>query len=312
MDRSSTNISAHPGMMESAAAAVPIPPTERELVILRRMLGALASEGADALLDQLRMVQVAPSSDETMRIYLVHGDAPRSSCSRDARAKVIALPVRSPAGRVIGEAAVWVDHGHLRALQYVAFDGRPALMLPHPEWIELPQVEPAVPMAVCVRGAREALVGIRILRDSQLAAAAPAAPPHRGVALRRVVAPALVLLLLALALAVFSLGRSGGVDLDAARAAGTAAGAVDGSAHGEIAGSFNAVTEGELAGRASTWQTAHDTARAQTLKQARQAALARRQAAQGAAAAAAAAQAVSVNPSTCLGYRDSRGVWVCT
>lgn len=312
MDGTSTHTGAHAGAGTNPAL-VPVPPTQRELTILRRMLGAIAGDGVGELVDQLRMLHVAPSSDETMRIYFLHGDAPRSACSRDARTKLVALPVRTPAGRIIGETAVWVDHGHLCALQYVAFDGRPALMLPHPDWIELPPVEPEVPMSVCVRGAREALDGVRLVRDATLTAA-PASEtasvtPRRAPGL--VLAGALVLVMLALALAAFALGRSGGADLDAARAAGATAGSLAGAEHGDIAGSFNGMLEGELAGRESTWQTAHDTARAQTLKQARQAALARRTAAQDAAAAAA-AQATTVNASTCFGYRDSRGFWVCS
>lgn len=308
MDPSPPNMSAH-SSTGLGAANMPTPPSMRELEILRRMLGALPSSGAKQLLDQLRMLQVASLSDEAMRIYLLHPDAPRSTCSRDARSKVTALPVRSPQGRVLGEIALWVDHGHLCALQYVRYDARPALMLPDPDWIELPRDEPPVPMSVCVRGAREALLGVRVLRDAPRASSA-AAPGGVRMARSIIVALALLLFVAALAAAAFWLGRSGGADLAAARAAGTSAGSLDGAAHGEVAGGFTGSIEGELAGRASTWQGSHDSARARTLVVARRAAVARRKAAQDAAAAAA-AEAVPVNYGTCPGYRDSRGFWIC-
>lgn len=309
MDRSSTH-STQVDTGSERATVPPAPPTTRELEILRRVIEATPGDGATQLLDQLRMLQVAPDSDETTRIYLVHPDAPRADCSRGARAKVATVPVRSRQDRVIGEVALWVDHGHLCALQYVACDGRPTLTLPDPDLLDLPHAGSAVPMSVCVRGGREALAGVRVLRDAhgpQVGKFATPARFHPG----RVATFAASLLVLALTILAFAVGSSGGQDLDAASAAGTAAGRSDGAANGELAGSFTGMVEGELAGRASTWQTSYEQARTRTLVLARRAAIKRRKAAE-AAAAAAAAQSVAISSAGCSGYRDSRGYWVCS
>jgi hypothetical protein len=313
MHSSATN---NPAAGIGAAAELsgaPTAPTERELAILHRVLATTTVDGAAQLRDQLRMLHVAPSSDATMRIYLVHPDAPRAAVSRDARAKVITVPVRAVHGHRIGEVSIWVGHGHLCALQYVPYDGRPSLTLPDPALLDLPTDAPEPPIEVCVRGARAALLGVRVLRHADLPQVGAFATParfHPG----RVATIALALLVLTLAAIAFAIGSSGArPDLDAARSAGAAAGTRDATTNGDIAGTFAGSTEGALAGRASTYQASYDRAHARTIALARRAALKRRQAAEAKAAAAAAAAApVYANNTTCSGYRDSNGYWVCS
>ncbi|MEO6867776.1 MAG: hypothetical protein ABI200_07120 [Gaiellales bacterium] len=119
--------------------------------------------------------------------------------------------------------------------------------------------------------------------------------------------------------AAFWVGHSGGADLGAARTAGTDAGEEQGLRHGAAAGTFTGRVEGERAGYSSTWQAAYDQARATRVKAARQAALKRRRAAKAAAAeaavvaaAATAGRAQYADNTTCSGYRDARGYWICS
>lgn len=314
----------HPGstpaearQASDASARLPQPPSERELAILRRVLGAVQVDGVEHLVDQLRMLQVAPGSEPTCRIYLVHGDAPRSGFAREGRDRLpVCFPVRTPQDRVIGEIMLWVDHGHLRALQFVRHDSQAALTLPDPEWIEVAPRE--VPASVRGHGAMQALAGVRAFGDEPVrrppVAQAAASPRHRH---RGVVVTSLALSILLLAAAAFLTARSGGVDLDLARQAGAAEGSATGAKHGEIAGRFAGSIEGRLAGRDSTYRAAYDSARTRALAVARRDALRRRRAAEARAAearaaAAAPAPAAYPNPSTCYGYRDSSGNWICT
>lgn len=330
---------------ESYAALAPglAAPTDRELAVLARALEAAAVPGAAQLRDQVRMVQVLPGSDPTTRIYLVHPDAPRAPWPTDAgRAALPSLAVRTPTGRVIGDVTVWVEAGHLRALSFRRTDGQPALALPRPEWIELPTTAALAPSAtpaaatVATRstteqedvrararaaGALQALTGARVVAagpaepivaptsDMSAAPATHPSPARRTRLDRRIVRAALAALALAAIVAAFSIGRSGGADLDAARADGAATGAAAGADAGEVLGAFAGDAEGRIAGRLSTYQDSFDAARTRALAQARREALARRRAA--AAAASAAAAPTFVDNTSCSGYRDSRGYWVC-
>ncbi|MCW2956260.1 MAG: hypothetical protein JWO69_1129 [Thermoleophilia bacterium] len=265
----------------------PAPLSSQEADILRRILAGASFDGAAELLDQVRMLQLLPASDTTSRFYVLHGDAPRSSYSPDARAKLPEpVAVRRPDGRVVGHFHVWVDHGHLRALQYTWAGERAPMTLPSPEWVGAPAVVPAVVPATAQR--------------------------------RRLPAAAMVLVtLIALALAAgaFAFGHASGADVDAARATGEQAGRDAGAVDGTVEGTFRGATEGAIAGRASTYQPAFDAARAEVEAAARTAA---RQARVRAAAAAKAAAAAAVQAPTnidntsCSGFRDARGYWICS
>lgn len=296
----------HAAPTVSEAALRPL--GQREVEILHRVLDACRVDGIEQLLDHVRIAQVDPRSDATCRIYVVHPDAPRAPFAADGRAKLGSFPVRSPHGRVIGEVGVWVEFGHLRALQYATHDAsHPAMVLPPPESIEVPTIEPAPSSAqpATVTGGRQAILGLRALGTIPSAPAVVETP----VRSRRtsMLLAGLVMLGLVIAIATFLLGASRGADLDAARAEGAAAGAALGAEHGEVAGAFAGATEGELAGRGSTHQTSFIAARARAIAVARREAVLERQR----AAAAAAAAAPSYVNYSCSGYRDSYGNWIC-
>lgn len=312
---------------QPGVGAVPSLPTERELAILRRVLGAVAVPGVEQLVEQLRMLRVSPVSDATCRIYLVHPDAPRSRFARgERRALPPRFPVHSPAGRVVGEIAVWVQQGYLCALQYVAHGPNEAMVLPAPERIVVPSRE--VPAEVRVRSGRQALAGVQALGvDPVRAPTTPTdAARHRMPSARRVAGArrlhpllaALALLVAGLAGAAFMATYSRGADVAAARQAGATAGAALGAEHGEVAGRFAGDVEGRRAGRSATYPSAFVAARDRERARMRRQAAERRRAAEvaGAAAAAApvpvAAPAVAPDNTTCPGYRDARGYWICT
>ncbi|MCW2925826.1 MAG: hypothetical protein JWM98_3230, partial [Thermoleophilia bacterium] len=122
--------------------------TDREAAILRRVLEASQVPGADVLLDQVRMLELAPESTAMMRIYQLHPEAPRSEFSREGRRKVPGrFTVEWLGGRTVGSLGVWVEDGQLRALQYVWLTERNPMTLPPPEWIT---VEAATPVPVPV------------------------------------------------------------------------------------------------------------------------------------------------------------------
>ena len=294
------------------SAGVPTPPTERELAILQRILDATHVTGIETLRDQLRMLQVAPSSDATCRIYLVHPDAPKSSYSREGRRKIApGFPVHTPQRRLLGEVNVWVEDGHLRALQYVMPDARDALALPRPEWVDVPP--PPIPASVRLPGAMQSMSGVWALGASPVrefaaepVTAAPTTSSNRSV--RRILeVVAATLCVLAIAAAAFIGGRSGGEDLDAARAAGADAGAIAGEPDGATLGAFDGDTQGRTAGRASTYQTSFIAARAQGIAAARRAKLLAEQRRSDAAKAA----FTATYGFLCTGSVDANGNWAC-
>jgi len=289
--------------------------TDREEAILRVILATASFAGALQLLEQVRMLQLEPSSDATCRIYVLHPDAPRSAYSRAGRIRIPGrYPVRSSEGTELGELAVWVDQGHLRALQYVSVAERAPMTLPPVEWV---RVDSAVAAAVRTRGAAQAVAGIRAFTSVPVVAQARADATAGSVGIGRVrvrTVIAVAMCVTALMMTAFLLGHSGGADVDAARAAGERTGAQQGTAEGAIEGNLRGTTEGALAGRASTYQAAYDTALAQVRFTAvRRAALAART---RKAAAAQSAPAVVPNSSgdvtSCSGYRDGRGYWICS
>lgn len=325
------------------AAPLPSPPTDRELAILRRVLDAATVDGVECLRDQLRMLQVAPVSDATCRIYLVHPDAPRSAFARDGRSSLpTRFPVRTPLGRLTGEITVWVQHGHLCALQYVGYGPTVPILLPPAEWIELP--EPEVPIAIRARAAQQALAGVQVIGEPPVpeleqppadapaeAAAAAAAPPAIAAApdvaaaraprepatverpwLRYFLWATLALCVLALAIVAFVTAYGRGADVAGARTAGAMAGSQLGAEHGEIAGRFAGDVEGRAAGRSATYPSAFVASRNRTQAELRRAATERQQA----RASAAATPPPSFTPvgdvTTCPGYRDADGFWICT
>ena len=290
---------------------MPTPPSARELAILRRVLGAAQVDGVERLLDQLRMLQVAPGSDTTTRIYLIPPGAPRAGFSREGRAKLpVRVPVRSRQGRVIGDVSVVVEDGLLRALQYVRHDAQPSLMLPDAGMLELPAPpapQPDLPAAIRTLAARQAIDGLLMVEPEAVEPATPTREVQVTASPRRVsrmlAALAFGALLLLLAAAGLWAGRSGAADLDAARAAGTADGARDGAAQGDAAGTFAGSIEGDLAGRNATYGPAFTATRARVLKSEQAAALER--------ARAKAAATQLPNPSSCVGYWADV-TWVCS
>lgn len=309
---------------------MPSPPTDRELAILRRVLRAETVAGVEQLVDQLRMIQVAPVSDSTCRVYLVHPDAPRSPFARDDRRTLpTRFPVRTPSGRVAGEIAVWVQQGHLCALQYVSHGSTDAMVLPDPEWVQVPT---QVPGEVLVRAARQALAGVQAVGTDPTPPPAPAAPapavpaaaPTRatGEGRRRLhpLLAALALLVGALAVAAFMAAFARGADVESARSAGLAAGAAQGAEHGEVAGRFAGDLEGRVAGRNLAYPPAFVAARARERAVMRRDAAERRRAAAAAASASTAATARApvlaptpvADNTSCAGFRDARGYWICT
>lgn len=297
-------------------AAALLPPGDRELAILGRVLEATQVEGIETLRDQLRMLQVAPSSDATCRIYVVHPDAPRSSYSREGRSKLPhRFPVHTPQRRLLGEVNVWVEDGHLRALQYVMVDSQVSFGLPRPEWIDVPAAP--IPAAVRLPGAMQSMNGVWVLGASPVRSivrdAGPVSPADAPASAanaaahpaRRVLAiVAASLLVLAIAAAAFIGGRNGGADLDAARASGAAAGTAAGAADGETLGSFDGDTQGRIAGRSSTYQPSFITAKARALAAARRAEQQRR-------SDAAAAAFTATYGVLCPGSVDANGNWLC-
>ncbi len=281
--------------------AVPAPPTERELAILERVLRTAHVDDVATLRSQLRMLQVAPSSDATCRIYLLHPDAPRSSFAREGRSKLPhRYPVYTPKRRLLGEVNVWVEDGHLRALQYVTPEGQGGFGLPRPDWIEVP----AAPITADVRvaGAMQSMSGAWALGTDPVRAVTTevetTAPSRRPIAF-----VLLTLAALALAIVAFMGGQGSGADLDAARAAGTDAGAVAGTADGDTLGTFDGDTQGRIAGRASTYEPALTAAKARALAAARRAAKQRSD--------AAAATFAATYGFTCPGSVDANGNWIC-
>lgn len=278
---------------DHSVAALPSPPTDRELAILRRVLQAETVPGVEQLLAQLRMLQVAPVSDATRRIYVVHGDAPRSKFAREGRSTLpTRLPVRTPAGRVTGEIVVWVQHGHLCALQYVAQGPGDPMVLPPPEWIEVPAA--VVSIAISARGARQAVLGAQALATDPddpvdpTGAVAAVKPPGRRRAAVIAGAIVAVLCVAALAVAAFLTASAGGADVGGSRAAGAAAGAALGAEHGEVAGRFAGDVEGRVAGRNLAYPPAFVRARDREQAELRDA-----------------------DNATCAGDRDADGLLVC-
>lgn len=312
-----------PEMIRAAAPEIvlPTPPGEREVALLGRVLGWSDVDGAALLRDQVRGLHVMPGSDATSRIYLVHPDAPRATFSIDGRTR---LPgqylVRSPRGHVIGQLMVWIEHGHLRALQFVRHDAQPALTLPPPSWLVVPehaalpqQAPPPQPVAdepasvppVLVTGAQHAVGGVRALVEPQPVRMSAAAPePRPGIPWTAIAA--VMACALALATAALLIARAGGADVDAARSAGASAGEAAGIRDGSTLGTFAGSVEGELAGRMSTY----DTARAVAFAKAKRAEQAK--AAKAAKELAAARAAAFPNPSTCIGYWATDTTWVCS
>jgi hypothetical protein len=300
-----------PEMIRDAApetGAMPTPLTDRELGLLRRILGVADVPGVEQLRDQVRGLQVAPGSDATCRIYLAHPDMPRAAFGSGERTR---LPgrylVRSPQGHLIGEVVVWVEQGLVRALQFVRHDEQPALTLPPAAWLELPDTaRPDSKASALVLAAQQGLTGVRALMAPEPTAVAPtsitAASATRSW-IPRIVGMLLALCVLALATMAFATARSSGADLDAARAAGTRAGTAAGTRDGATMGTFAGSIEGELAGRMSTYAAAR-----------RNAVLAAQRAARRKAAAdlAAARAAAYPNPSTCIGYWATDTTWACS
>ncbi|MCZ4495821.1 MAG: hypothetical protein JWM25_404 [Thermoleophilia bacterium] len=297
-------------------APIPLPITAQEAAILRRILGAATFDGAAELLDQVRMLQLLPASDATFRIYVQHPDAPRSSFSRGGRTKIpVSTPVWHPEGRVIGKVDIWVDDGQLRALNYASTTARAAMMLPNPDWVVVPLA--AAPRPAPVPAPLEATAPA-----TSVAPTVAPAPGPRGRSLIRSVATVIAALLLVTILATaFALGRArGGTEATTSSTAAVQEARTAGAADGAALGSLRGFTEGELAGRASTYQASFDATQAAALAKVRAAARAKAQqareaaAAKAAAAAAQAAQAAprNTNNTTCSGYRDSRGYWICS
>lgn len=279
---------------------MPAPPGAREVELLHRMLGAMQADGVEQLRDQVRMLQVHPNSDAALRIYVLHPDAPRAGVVSAGRMRLDPFPVRSPHGRRIGELSIWVEDGLLRALHYDRQDQQPVLVLPQPDWLELP----AAPAPVLA----PAPVAVATEQPEQLVESLP--EPRRA---RSMLAVALgVMLLIAIAVVGFSIGASSGADLDAARAEGAAAGASDGAARGDVMGTYLGTTEGALNGRVSTYRPAFDAAQQRTMAAARAERLEAQRIAKEQAAAAAAAAPRSTDNTSCPGYRDATGYWVCS
>jgi hypothetical protein len=322
----------HPTPDSTAAAATRgvssafAPPSAREVAVLQRMLGATQVPGVEQLRDQVRMLLVHPDSDAALRIYSLHPDTPSPGSAPPGRVRLDPFPVLSPQGRIVGAISIWVQDGLLRALHFDRHDDQPVFVLPPPERIQVPetaQVAAQVPDAVRVTGGRQARLGQRTVgMPAVLAARVPAAPaalsaapaaPRRARRMSGIAAG--VLLLAVIGVVAFSAGASRGVDLDAARASGTAAGASEGAASGAVLGTWLGSTEGTLAGRVSTYRPAFDTAQKQVMATARAEKLAAQQAAEKAAAAAAAAVVAaprSTDNTSCAGYRDASGYWVCS
>lgn len=316
-------VTAHPasgttGLGADAHRGVPGPPSDRELAILERVLASAEVPGVDALRDQLRMLQVAPESTPTCRIYLLHPDAPRSGFSRQGRARIPGTSnVRWLDGSVLGGISLAVQDGHLRALQYVAYTGRDPLTLPPAEWVEAAGEASAAPARRSVPAPRP--VPVPQLAPAPVPAAHPGAArvdydaerPTSPVASRRRRGRTVAAMALACALlmaAAFAYAWSNGADVAAAQGAGRQDGRALGAEHGAIFGTWRGQVEGELAGRAATYQEAYDEARAAVRTRARQQ---RRRQAVLAEREAAAAQAAAAAAGPCPGYYDARGVYRC-
>jgi hypothetical protein len=306
VDLRTTETDTHARSSREGAARLPMPPTDRELAILRRVLGAMQVPGIEQLLDQLRMLQVSPLSDATCRIYLVHPDAPRSTFAREERSTLpTRCAVRTPGGRETGQVVVWVQHGHLCALQYVVPGPAGAMTLPDPDWIELPTRK--VDGQVRAHAARQALAGVRAIGADVVRVSAPVVEPAAasGQRLPRLTQLALALCVALLAIAAYLSAYGQGADLAAARDAGATAGAEQGIQDGQAAGLFAGDAEGRLAGRAAGYGPAFVAARTRVEAQLQREATERER-------AAAAARTASLDNTTCAGYRDARGYWICT
>ncbi|MCW2950557.1 MAG: hypothetical protein JWN41_1570 [Thermoleophilia bacterium] len=282
----------------AAHTQTPADLTQREVEILHAILDTATFDGAVELADQIRMLHLAPGSDTTCRLYLIHPDAPRSRFSASERTRLPGrYQVRWFDGGLIGEFVVMVENGHLRALQYVQLTEREPLMLPPAEWLHI------------VNDDGESVSAPQRADASSTGEGQSPAPAEP--VLRRKVVPARLIAFAVCALvmmsAAFALGHSNGVDLTSAQRDGAAAGRAQGTADGTTFGAFRGSTEGWLAGRAETFQSTFEATKARVRAKAKQ----RRIAEAKVAAVAAAAAAAAPPPCRSTYYDRYRGYNVC-
>ena len=306
-----TVMAAHttPDSTDAAASAqhtqVPAPIGAHEAALLRRILSASSFPGATQLLEQVHTLYLAPAvSDANFRIYIQHPETPRAPFSLDGRAQIPGhASARQPDGRLVADLDVWVERGHLRAMHLRWAGDRVPMTLPSAESVVVDTTPAAA--ATTTTNATPVVASTSF---------APSSVPL-AAGLRKLALVLGALCALAVIATAFLIGRSGGADLAAARDAGQRAGQQQGTADGAVLGAFQGSTEGALAGRLSTYQPTFDaTLAAARAKQRAAAAKAKRD--REAAAAAAAATAYTppsyADNTSCSGYRDARGYWICS